>query len=311
LLRDPGADPRLKAQLELALKIRQFAARQLHLPADGCYLNYVNLHRPFVVWNVNLAPLLSLEPKTWWFPIVGAASYRGYFSEAGARRYAAIWEKKGWDAYIGDVPTYSTLGWFPDLLLNTFIYEPEADLAETIFHELTHRRLFVPGDTDFNEALATSVAAEGVRRWFQAEANPKACEQYQQELQHEYDFVNLVMATRNQLENVYADAHLPDAAKLRRKTEILNQMRRAYARLKEAWGVSQSAYDAWFAAPVNNAQLNTVAAYDDLVPAFDALLRANGGDMERFFAAVRNLSKLPLEKRRQALRACLNPKPGS
>ncbi len=122
---------------------------------DGSYLKYVDLHRPFVVWNVTVAPPLSLEPKTWWFPIVGSVSYIGYFSEAGARRRAAIWDKKGWDTYIGDVPAFSTLGWFHDPLLNTFIFESEADLADTIFHELTHRLLFIAGDTDFNEAFAT------------------------------------------------------------------------------------------------------------------------------------------------------------
>jgi predicted aminopeptidase len=53
-----------------------------------------------------------------------------------------------------------------DPLLNTFIFEPEDELADTIFHELTHERLFMAGDTDFNEAFATMVAQEGVRRWF-------------------------------------------------------------------------------------------------------------------------------------------------
>ena len=112
-------------------------------------------HGPYVVWNVNVAPPLSLQPKTWWFPIVGQASYRGYFNEARAQRYAAPWEKKGWDVYVDGVEAYSTLGWFRDPLINTFIFEPEADLAELIFHELGHRRLFINGDTDFNEAFAT------------------------------------------------------------------------------------------------------------------------------------------------------------
>ena len=71
--------------------------------------------------------------------------------------------------------------------------------------------------------------------------------------------------------------------------------------------MSQCGYDEWFAQPINNAQLNTVAAYYDLVPAFQALLRAQGRDMEKFFQAARDLAKLPLAKRRQALRACLHP----
>jgi predicted aminopeptidase len=308
LLKDPGADPKLKARLELVLRLRQFAARELKLRPDGSYLAYADLHRPAAAWNVNVAPPLSLEPKTWWFPVVGRASYRGYFHEAAARRYAARWAKKGWDTYVDDVPAYSTLGWFHDPLLNTFIFESEADLADTIFHELTHQLLFVPGDTDFNEALAMTVASEGVRRWFAASANTPAYQRYQAGLQHENDFVRLIMAARQDLHKVYHDAQLPDAAKLRRKAEIIEETRRRYAKLKATWGVGTSGYDDWFGQPINNAQLNTVAAYYDLQPAFQALLRAQGGDMEKFFDAARALAKLPLAKRHEALVALLQPK---
>jgi predicted aminopeptidase len=308
LLQDPATEPKLKAQLELVKRIRLFAARELKLRPDGSYLKYVDLHRPFVVWNVNVAPRLSLEPKTWWFPIVGSASYRGYFSDAGARRYAAIWEKKGWDTYVGQVPTYSTLGWFHDPLMNTFIFESEPDLADTLFHELTHQRLFVAGDTDFNEAFATMVAEEGVRRWYRDSAHAPAYERYAQGLRHENDFVKLVMAARDELQTVYDDARLPQAAKIQRKTEIIAQMRASYARLKESWGVGKSGYDYWFAEPINNAQLNTVAAYYDLVPAFQAMLRTQNGDLAKFYEAVRELAKWPLPKRHEILRAYLNPK---
>jgi predicted aminopeptidase len=308
LIKDPGTDPKLKAQLELVLKLRQFAALELNLRPDGNYLKYVDLHRPFVVWNVNVAPPLSLEPKTWWFPIVGSASYRGYFSQDGARRYAAIWEKKGWDACVGDVPTYSTLGWFKDPLLNTFIFEPEDELADTIFHELTHERLFISGDTDFNEAFATMVAQEGVRRWFLASSDARGYERYQEGERHDSDFVKLVMATRGELQKVYDDDRLPEADKLRRKAEIIAHMRVNYTALKASWGVIKSGYDGWFDEPINNAQLNTVAAYYDLVPAFQALLTAQGGDLEKFYAAVEKLAKEPLPKRHETLRAYLNQK---
>jgi predicted aminopeptidase len=308
LIQDPGTEPKLKTQLGLVLRLRQFAERNLNLRPDGSYLKYIDLHRPFVVWNVNVAPRLSLEPKTWWFPIVGTASYRGYFNQDTARRYAAMWEKEGWDACVGDVPTYSTLGWFKDPLMNTFIFEPEGDLAETIFHELTHERLFIAGDTDFNEAFATMVAQEGVRRWFQASPNAREYDLYEEGVRHDNDFVKLVMATRDELEKVYDDTQLPDTAKLQRKAETITRMRFNYSNLKKSWGLSKSGYDYWFEEPINNAQLNTVAAYYDLVPAFQAVLQAQGGDLEKFYHAVENLAKEPLPKRHEALRAYLNPK---
>jgi len=303
LIKNPGTDPKLKAQLELVLRIRAFAERELSLHPGRSYLQYTDLHRSFVVWNVNVAPPLSLQPKTWWFPIVGSASYRGYFSEAGALRYAAIWEKKGWDTYVSDVPTYSTLGWFRDPLLNTFIFEHEADLADTIFHELTHERIFVAGDTDFNEALATTVAQEGVRRWFESSANTNAYQRYKEGLRHDDDFVKLVLATREELQRVYDDIQLLEPAKLQRKAEVITRMRAHYADLKKSWGEGKSGYDYWFDEPINNAKLNTVAAYYDLGPAFQGLLEAKGGDLGKFYLAVENLAKEPLEKRHETLRA--------
>jgi len=308
LMADPTTPPKLKTKFEQIMKIRQFASDELKLPADGAYLKYTDLHRPYVVWNVNVAPALSLEPKTWWFPVVGEASYRGYFSDAGAHRYAARWEKKGWDVYVDGVDAYSTLGWFRDPLMNTFIYEPEADLAELIFHELAHRRLFVNGDTDFNEAFATEVAAEGIRRWFALSSNPQAYDKHLVNQAHEKQFVQLVMDTRQELEAVYGDERLTEADKLHRKEEIITKLRARYAAVKQTWG-GESDYDHWFAEPINNAKLNTVSAYYELRPAFQALLRAKGGDLEEFYGAVAALGKLPLEKRHEALREYLKEAP--
>ena len=251
----------------------------------------MDLHRPYVVWNVNIAPALSLAPKPWWFPVVGRASYRGYFSEKGATNYAEKFAKQGWDIYVDGIETYSTLGWFKDPLLNTFIHEPDSYLAEVIFHELTHQRLFVPGDTDFNEAFATFVSMEGVRRWYLASATPQGYDRYRAGLDQDHQFVNLVMAARDQLQAMYADSKLTVAEKLARKQDIIAQLRSRHEALKTSWG-GKSPFDEWFTEPINNAKLNTISAYYDLVPAFAALLSANHGDLEKFFQDVARSRKI-------------------
>ncbi len=169
LLADPHTPAPLKAKLQLVESLRAFAAKDLKLPVDGHYQKYADVRRRFVVWNVEAAPEFSLEPKSWWYPIVGSLEYRGYFSERGATNYAARLRKKGYDVYVGGVQAYSTLGWFKDPVLNTFIFEPEPDLAEILFHELAHQQVFASGDTDFNEAFATTVGQEGARRWLRAQ----------------------------------------------------------------------------------------------------------------------------------------------
>jgi predicted aminopeptidase len=314
LLADPQTPGPLRERLRLLLDLRVFAAQQLKLPVDGHYQRYVDVHRPFVVWNVEAAPEFSLQPKTWWYPLLGSLEYRGYFSEGGADKYGTWLERKGCDVYVGGVQAYSTLGWFKDPVLNTFIFEPEGDLAETIFHELGHQRLFASGDTDFNEAFATTVGQEGARRWLRARGAAGEYEAYEAELRRTAQFARLIMDTRAQLATLYGDERdewgklkatnkkrkVPRQELRRDKQRILDQLQAAYSRLKPQWG-GDTEYDAWFSRQVNNAKLNSVAAYYDLVPGFQQLLKDNAGDMEKFYQAAERLSKMPKKQRRQSL----------
>jgi predicted aminopeptidase len=314
LLADPSTTPGLKTQLELVQSLRVFAAKELKLPVDGHYTKYVDVHRRFVVWNVEAAPEFSMEPKTWWYPIVGSLKYRGYFSERNATNYGAALARRGYDVFVGGVDAYSTLGWFRDPVLNTFIFNPEPDLAETIFHELGHQRVFARSDTDFNEAFATTVGEEGARRWLRNKGNDTVYQRYLAEIRRTRQFARLITATREQLEALYGDDRTEEGKikatkrklgmppkKLRdEKQRIMNGLQAEYAKLKKEWHEDPS-YDSWFARQVNNAQLNSVAAYYDLVPGFEHLLELNGGDLQKFYAEAERLSKMPKKERHQWL----------
>src|SRR6266850_2116145 len=319
LLADSKTPDRLKQRLELLLSLRTFADSDLRLPVDGHYRKYADVHRPYVVWNVEAAPEFSLEAKSWWYPLVGSLEYRGYFSKEAANKYASALRKKGSDVYVGGVEAYSTLGWFKDPILNTFIFDTDAELAEIIFHELGHQRVFARGDTDFNEAFATTVGQEGARRWLLKKANQQALEEYQAQQKRTRDFVALIARTREKLEKLYGDERTPegklkasrnkpiaDVNELRqRKKQIFAELQRDYLRLKQSWG-GKAEYDEWFAAAINNAQLNSVAAYYDLVPGFERLLAINGGDLEKFYIESERLSKMPKKERQQWLRTLGN-----
>ena len=324
LLADPQTPAPLKAKLQLVQSLRGFAAKDLQLPVDGHYEEYADVHRPFIVWNVEAAPEFSLEPKTWWYPFVGSLEYRGYFAESGAQKYAASLRKKGYDVYVGGVAAYSTLGWFKDPLLNTFIFDPESDLAETIFHELGHQRVFASGDTDFNEAFATTVGQEGTRRWLQAKGDQAALEKYLAELRRTAQFARLIANTRERLETLYVNQRTEAARNKttkkervvlrdewrRQKQALFDQLRQEYTQLKAQWG-GDTEYDKWFARPLNNAQLNSVAAYYDLVPGFEQLLKLNGGDLGKFYEAADKLAHEPKAERQQRLRSLGSAAAGS
>ncbi len=318
LLADPKTPPTLKERLRLVLRIRQFAEEELKLPANGQYRHYADLGRRFAVWSVYAAPEFSLEAKTWWYPMVGRLEYQGYFNEAKASRFAAKLERKGFDLHVGGVEAYSTLGWFHDPVLNTFLlYNDDTDLAELLFHELAHQRLFVGGDTDFDEAFATAVAEEGVERWLRARGDSAELARYREAAERRQQFLALVSGARSKLERLYKsiDSAQCDACRSdpsgsgacaraewrREKAAVFDQLRLDYAETKSRWGGNKE-YDGWFEQPLNNALLNTVDTYYALVPAFQRMLAGQGGDLGRFYKEAAALGKLKKSERHRRLR---------
>jgi predicted aminopeptidase len=299
LLEDPSLDPRLRAGLERAVQIRAFASRELGLPDNGSYRHFTDLGRPFVVWNVFAAPEFSLELRRWCFPVAGCVGYRGYFDQAAAEREAATLRAQGWDVFVAGIPAYSTLGWFDDPLLSSFVHYPEAELARLIFHELAHQTVYVKDDTVFNESFATAVERAGLRRWIAARADPALAQAHREQGARREAFLALLLRHRTLLAQAYREGGSPEAMRTR-KAEVFAALRRGYADLRAGWG-GHAGYDRWFGEALSNAQLASVAVYHDLVPAFEQLLERSDGDLPRFYAQVRALAALAPEARRAAL----------
>jgi predicted aminopeptidase len=289
VLADPATSPELRARLRKVVDIRAFASRELALPENRSYRRYADLQRPFVVWNVFATPELSLQLRHWCFPVVGCVAYRGYYDKAEAEREAAALRQDGWEVNVGGVPAYSTLGYFDDPVLNTFIRYPEGELARLVFHELAHQIAYARDDTTFNESFATAVEEAGVERWLALPENAGLRASYAAFAQRRSDFVALLARYRRLLEENYA-RDVPAEDKRRGKAVLFEALRADYARMKtEQWG-GFSGYDAWFARPLTNAHLAAVGTYTELVPAFRGLLQAHGGDLPSFYRAVQALA---------------------
>jgi predicted aminopeptidase len=307
-LDDPATSEPLKARLELAQRIRRYAVSELGLPDNASYTAYADLRRPAALWNVVAAPPHSLALKTWCFPIAGCVGYRGYYDEAAAEAEAVALTAQGLEVAVYPVAAYSTLGWMNwaggDPLLSTFIGYPEGELARIVFHELAHQTLYVKGDTAFNESFATAVERIGGARWLATQAGEAARLDYERFDTRRRQFRALAADTRRALQAVYAS----EAARARDwktvdagKAAVMDAFRERYAALRSTWpGPGQGAYDAWVAR-ANNAAFGAQAAYDDLVPGFEALFEREGRDWPRFYAAVKRIAALPNEERRQAL----------
>ncbi|WP_246688576.1 MULTISPECIES: aminopeptidase [unclassified Mesorhizobium] len=302
LIRDPSTPKALRAKLTSAAAIRRFATDELSLPDNSSYRAYVDIGRDNVTYAVFAAPRFSLAPVTWCFPVFGCVPYRGYFSPKSAAESAAGLQRQGLDVYISGVTAYSTLGWFSDPLLSTMLRQDDSYIASLIFHELAHQKVYVNNDSAFNEAFAVSVETSGVRKWLRATGNRAGLRRYDTNRRRSADFLKLIAQTRDELRQVYGSPRTPQMMAAA-KAATIETLRARYRHLRDTrWG-GYRGYDAWFAAPINNAKLAATSVYGEQVPAFLRLLNLCGGDYPRFYAAVRRIGGLPAASRVQALKA--------
>ncbi|MEX0964939.1 MAG: aminopeptidase [Pseudohongiellaceae bacterium] len=299
LLQRSDLPEELVAKFEKVLEIREFAERELGLPVAEHYSSYVDLEREHVVWNVFAAPEFSIDAVNWCYPIAGCVAYRGYFSEQMALNYAAKLEAQGFDVYTGGVDAYSTLGWFEDSLLSTVLKRSDYQLAGLIFHELAHQVVYVPGDTTFNESFATAVEREGVRRWLAASGDVSMGNTLLQEYERQRQFVALITEYRSRFETLYQQ-EFSDESMRTQKVALQQALRTEYETLKQQWQ-GYGGYDSWFAHSLNNAQLVTVASYNDLLPFFLAIFQQSNQNFPAFFAEVSRIAQLPMAQRDELL----------
>ncbi len=295
----PTTDPELARRLALARDARRFASQRLGLPDNRSYTSYVDLHRPYVVWNVFAAPRYSVDPVLHCFPIAGCVPYRGYFDEARAHTEAARLRAKGDDVFVGGVAAYSTLGWFADPILSSMLRWDDDELAGTIFHELAHQLFYVKDDTAFNESFATFVQREGLREWRAARGLAPSDERRQRS---DDVFVKLVLDLRERLRQLYAGDGDKTAMEAGKQAEFAD-FRARYRQWRDTHSPDDHAHDAFVAAPLNNASLLPFGLYDQWVPAFAALFVQSDSQWPMFYARVRMLARESKTSRQRDLNA--------
>jgi predicted aminopeptidase len=303
VLADPETDPVLRKRLAEVQAARDFAWRELGLPNNKSYTSYADLKREFVTWTVVATPEFSVQPREWCFPIVGCVAYRGYFSEQAAEKFAARLRDQGFDALVGGVPAYSTLGKFDDPVLNTMLGYGDDELASIIFHELSHQVVYIADDTAFNEAFAVAVEQEGLARWLKFRGREADLGKYLKRRERQAEGLGLVARYRRELGLLY-QAPIPAGEMRERKRATFARLVTELRALAERYG-TESTLAAELDGQPNNARLASLATYFDCVPGFQRVLAAEQHDLPRFYAAVRRLAKLPREERHALL--CRTP----
>lgn len=306
VLADPDVDEAVKQRLRELQQVREFASVELMLPRNDSYSRYVDTGRDYVVWNVVATPRYSVEPLESCFPVVGCVSYRGYYDREEAIAQAKKLKAEGLDVFVGGVGAYSTLGWFDDPLLNTMLSRSRADTTALIFHELSHQRLFIKGDTKFNESFATAVAEMGLNQWAREQGETRLLTEYRLQARRRADIVALILRSREQMQQAYLAAGPEDQQTLAKiKVQQFKQMESGYQALK-ADGGGTPGFDRFFAADLNHASLALFGEYHGWVGAFKRLFERNGRDWSSFYDAVEGLSKLDKAEREMRLQRLLN-----
>lgn len=270
-------DPETRRLLSDVPNIKAFASKNGLVPTQS-YEDFVDLERPYVVWVVSAAPPLSLEPKRWSFPIVGSVPYLGWFDKHLAKNHAEQLSADGWDVDMRGSSAYSTLGWFDDPVLSSMIERaPDADgeLANVILHESVHATIYVAGQSEFNEGLATFVGdqltavylterfgaqSRELREWADGEAQGKITHA---RLHQAY----------NDLKALYTSAD-SEAVKLDKKKIYLTALR---GELR-------------FRRPITNATLAGYDTYHGGAEAFGKLYDACGANLTRLMTVAKSVT---------------------
>ena len=300
IVKDDKQDAALRERLAKVVDARAFATQRLGLPDNDSYTEYVDLKRPYVVWNVFATPELSLKAVEHCFLFVGCLAYQGHFDQQEAQQQADELKQQGNDVYVSGVPAYSTLGWFDDPVINTMMNWSDAVLINTVFHELAHQKLYIKDDTVFNESFANFVGDEGLREYLAMSGGTNAAEVLRK--QREHQFIELVLAARKRLELLYK-SNAPEQAKRDGKAAEFVRLRSEYQTLRENAWKDFAGYDRWFSSELNNARLLPFGLYDEYVPAFMELFREQNEDWKAFYAAAKSISQLPKDTRTARLNA--------
>jgi predicted aminopeptidase len=266
LLASPETDARTRAFLIRASEILRFATEDIGLKRNRSFTRYKEIDRDHLVSVVSACAADSFQGYTWRYPLLGRLPYRGFYERADAEREAARLKEEGWDVVVRPVDSFSTLGFTRDPLYSFMQSYSDFELASLIFHEQTHATLFVKGQTQFSEELASFVGDEGALTWL-AQSRGAGSPEYRAALDQLADaetFEGLMRGLYGALDGVYRSA-LSREQKLERKGELIATFQADFESGQQA-RFRTEAFRSMRAPRVNNAYLSLFSLYTDDVP---------------------------------------------
>ncbi len=287
-----------KRKIILTQEVKSFAYDKLGIKKSKNYTEYVDLKRPYVVYNLNASEKWKFEPYLWGFPIIGHAPYIGYYSEEKALNEAADLQKKNYDTSIGGVSAYSTLGRLPDFmadpLLSSMLNYSDYNLANTIIHELTHTTIFFKNNINFNERLAVFVANKGTEMFYLEKegVNSATLKKVRDENNDDEVFSKFITLEIDSLKRWYNDFDhtklIPPEEKEKLRNERLQQIAVNFE-TKIKPNLKTRSYSRIFSKKLNNADLIGYNTYMKSLDTFERVYEKTGRNIPAFLKKCEEL----------------------
>lgn len=273
VLARPDVDPEVRRKLELVLAARRFAA-ELGLKPGGSFTTLSYVDGPTMLYVLTATPRTSLEPHTWWFPIVGRVPYKGFFARARAEAEAKDLVAAGLDTSIRGAAAFSTLGWFDDPLLRHQLKADDVDLVNLVLHETYHNTFYAKGAhaTAFNESLATFVGHRAAIDFFASRpADAALVAEARDAWADERTFGSFVQALARQLRELYGSAD--EATAIAERETLFTAAQEAFPALP----FHGKRFDKFDDVHLNNAVLLQVLLYTTELDLFEEVAARLGG----------------------------------
>ncbi len=301
LILDPSTDKELREQLLKIESVKHYAESNLGLVAKGSFSSFVDLNRDYVLWNVFASEPYSVEAVNRCYPIVGCVPYRGYFSRQVAISQAQkLATQQGLETYVGGVPAYSTLGWFEDPVLNTFVFWKDHELASLIIHEILHQNVWLKNDVQFNEGLANFVGDQAAVNWVESRTSSESAKQFADRRNQWKFFRQFVVLAKRYLREQFASSSSPVHLEAIKRAGM-ERVRLCFRELKPFF--PRASYENLVNSDrFNNAFIASVGVYESNRFAFKRLYELSDRNWGVFFKEVEGLMALSLAERLQKLR---------
>ncbi len=287
ILNDPEIPSDHKRKIRLIDEVRQFSQTQLGLTTTENYKTYVQLNRPYVTYIVQASPPYELDHYLWSFPIVGELPYKGFFNKDDAEAEARNLKVKNFDTMVRGVRAYSTLGWLKDPILSSMMDYKDWDLVNLIIHESTHATVYLKSSADFNEQLASFVAAKGTERFytFKEGKDSPTLKLIQDSNQDEKNFSIFITEEIGSLKTWYANNRHDTTLKEHRLKEITDRFKKNILPKMKT-----KDYAKFSDSKLNNAVLMGYKVYSEDLGLFENAYQRLGADMKKFLEYCKELS---------------------